>query len=342
MQLGDGVRREDERRPDTSHVVSLIVPIRNEQKHIADCLRSIRQQTYPAELLEIIVVDGDSADETLRLVQEEAAVDPRVHVIANPAQVMPVGFNLGVRQATGAYIGQVSGHSVLPEDYVASAVDAIQRTGAWSVGGRILRRASTPMQHAIALATSSPIGVGDSTHNYATRAGWVDTVFPGFWRRDVFDRIGLLDPFMVVNEDNELSLRIRRAGGGIWYDPAIGVEYIPRSSLGALFHQYRRYALGKMRVLRKHRAGITWRHVVPAACLAFVILAGLVALVVPELRWFWLAAVILYLGVLVVAGIRLRTSATTWWRITAAIAVLHTAYGIGTWQGLATWSSRSH
>ena len=97
-----------------------------------------------------------------------------------------------------------------------------------------------------------------------------------------------------------------------------------------------------MRVLRKHRAGITWRHVVPAAWVAFMILGGVAAIVLPQLRWLWLTAMTLYLGVLVVAGTRLTTPATTWWRIAAAIAVLHTAYGIGTWQGLATWSSRSH
>ena len=332
---------EADARQEMSRVVTLIVPIRNEQDHIAACLRSIREQTYPAELLEVIVVDGESSDQTRRIVLEEAGDDPRIRLIPNPARSTAEGFNLGIQHASGTYVGQVSGHSSLPPEYVAAAVEALDRTAAWSVGGRVVRRATTPMQHAIAVATSSPIGVGDSTHNYATQAGWVETVFPGFWRRDVFDRIGLLDPQMVVNEDNEFSLRIRRAGGRIWYEPAIGVEYTPRSSLAALFKQYRGYALGKMRVLRKHRGGLGVRHFVPAIWLLLLVAGGVAALIVSQIRWFWLAGVMLYLGALVVAGLRLKTPAATWWRITAAIAVLHIAYGIGTWQGLAKWSSRS-
>ena len=318
-------------------IVSLIVPIRNEEPFIAACLSSIREQTYPANLLEIMVVDGESSDETVRIVQEQAGRDSRIQLLSNPARSMPAGLNLGIQHARGIYVGQVSGHSVLPPGYVASAVEAIERTGAWSVGGRIVRAASSPMQRAIAIATSSPIGVGDSTHNYAAEAGWVDTVFPGFWRREIFDKIGYFDPGMIVNEDNEFSLRIREAGGRIWYEPSIPVEYVPRASLGALFQQYRRYALGKMRVLRKHHGGLRLRNFVPAAWVVWLFGGAALALLFPGWALAWLLGIAAYCAVIVLASLRLSDAETSWWQVAAALMTIHLAYGIGIWHGLATW-----
>jgi succinoglycan biosynthesis protein ExoA len=317
--------------------VSLIVPVRNEEGHISACLEGIARQTYPAELIEVIVVDGESSDATAALVARAAKADPRIRLLSNSHRTMPTGLNQGIGAATGEYVGVVSGHSVLPNDYVSRAVAAMESTGAWSVGGRIVRRAEGSRQAAIALATSSRIGVGDSRHNYAERAGWVETVFPGFWRQELFEHIGPFDPAMVANEDNELSLRIHKAGGQIWYDPAIRVDYSPRDTLRGLFLQYRRYGLGKMRVLRKHRGGLRWRHLVPAAWVAFLLLGAGLSLLVRPFVIAWLLGIVLYVVVIVVAGARLQRPDVPWWRISAALAVLHLAYGLGTWQGLATW-----
>ncbi len=319
--------------------VSLVLPIRNEEAHIAACFEGIREQTYPADLLELIVVDGESTDRTMAIVAKEAAGNSRVRLIPNPARTAPAGLNLGIGAATGEYVGVVSGHSVLSPDYVARALRASIATGAWSVGGTIVRRAESPMQRAIGLATSSRIGVGDSMHNYAARAGWVETVFPGFWRRELFDRVGQFDPAMIANEDNEFSLRIRKAGGRIWYDPEIRVEYVPRATLDGLFHQYRLYGLGKIRVLRKHRGGLRWRHLVPALWVAFLVVGGILSLVVQRIAALWLVGLAAYTTTIVVAGLRLQRGDAAWWRIVPAFATIHVAYGIGTWQGLATWGS---
>lgn len=317
--------------------VTLVIPVRNEAVHVGACLDAVRQQTYPADRLEILVVDGMSTDGTAAVVDEVAEADSRVRLLENSSRTMPTGLNLGIREAAGDLIGVVSGHSIVGPDYVARVVDALEATRAWSVGGRIVRKADGAMHRAIALATSSPIGVGDSTHNYAAEAGWVETVFPGFWRREVFDRIGTFDPAMVANEDNEFSYRIRQAGGGIWYDPEIAVEYVPRATLGGLFHQYRRYALGKMRVLRKHGGGIRPRHLVPAAWVAAVVVGAVAAALSPVLAAAWIGGIALYLVVVGVASVRLAEPGVAWWRILAALVTLHVAYGIGTWQGVITW-----
>lgn len=315
--------------------VSLVLAVRNEDAHIARAVQSCLDQDYPADRLEVIVADGDSTDRTVVAVK---AIDPdrRVKVIRNADRLMPYGLNLALAAAKGDYIGLVSGHGAIPSDYVARCVHALERTGAWAVGGRVVRRTSGDMQRAIAAVTSHPLGVGDARHNYATRAGWAEAAYPGFWRREVFERVGPFDPTMVVNEDNELSLRILRAGGRIWYEPKIGVEYVPRDSLTGLFCQYRRYGMGKVAVFRKHRAGVSWRHLVPSAWLAYIVGGGVATLTTRSFVAPWIGGAAVYFGATAAVAFRLRHRAS-WWRIAAAFVTIHTAYGIGFVQGCSSW-----
>ena len=313
--------------------VTLIVPVRNEAEHIEACLEALSVQDYDRERLEILVADGDSDDETRALVEAMAARDARIRLIENPERTMSHGLNRGIAAASGDLIGVISGHSIVEPDYVSRVVAKLKRTGAWSTGGAIVRVAETPVQRAIAAASGSPIGVGDARHNYGTEAGWTESVFPGIWPRHVFERVGVFDPAMAFNEDNELSLRIRKAGGRVWYDPDVRVRYSPRSSLRGLFTQYRRYARGRVRVFRKHRAGLGWRHFAPPLLVLWIAVAGLAAVVWPSLLPVWLVAIAGY-TVVVLAGSSVAARGANIGLVAVATVTMHVAYGIGMLQGL--------
>ncbi len=154
---------------------------------------------------------------------------------------------------------------------------------AWGVGGGYERVATTSLQRAIGCAQSHPFGVGDAFHNYGTRGAWAETVFPGFWPRWVFDRVGYFDERMLYNEDNEFSHRIRSAGGRLWYEPSLRIRYSPRKSVGGLFRQYFRYGHGKAAVFREHPDAVRFRHLVPAALVAVLIAGPLLTPLVPAI-----------------------------------------------------------
>ena len=314
--------------------VTLVVPIRNESRHIDDCLGALVGQTYPRELLQIIVVDGESTDDTPLRVASWQERDDRILLLKNPDRLMAIGLNLGIASSTADIVGVISGHSSVEPDYVQRAVEALQRTGAWCVGARVARESFTPVQRAIARAATSPMGVGDSRHNYATKSGWAETAFPGMWHRWVFERVGAFDVAMAYNEDNELSHRILAAGGRIWFEASIVVSYVPRGSLRGVFTQYRRYGRGKLGVFRKHRGALRWRHLVPPAWVAWVPGSALVGFILPAA---WLAlgvSVAVYVGVLLAAAAWGRRPGDPVVLTVAAYAAIHAGYGIGVWQGL--------
>lgn len=322
--------------------VSLIVPVRNEEQHIGRCLASVLGQDYPEERLEVIVVDGASTDGTRAAVAAIANARVGWHLLDNPRHALIPGMNLGILAATSEYIGYVNGHSELPSDYVHRMVELARRHDAWSVGGRIDRVSETATQAAFAAVMSHPLGVGDSRHNYSQIAGPAETVFPGFWPRWVFERVGLFDERMTANEDNELSHRICRAGGLIWYDPSVVIRYHPRASFGASFRQLHGYGTGKVRVWRLHPRALRPRQLVPAAWVA-IAGGGLLATALrPALLPLYAAGIGAYAAVTAVASVRLSggqlgAAARTW----AAFATVHAGYGIGTWRGLLEWAVAS-
>jgi GT2 family glycosyltransferase len=204
--------------------------------------------------LEVLVAVGPSTDGTRELVAEMAARDPRIHVVDNPERITPAGLNAAIRASRGRVILRMDGHAVPEPNYVSSCLRALEESGAWNVGGRILKVGRTRAARAASAATSSPFGIGGGQrfHTLVTAAD-VDTVWPGCWPRWVFERIGLFDPEMVQNQDDELNQRLLDAGGRIRFDPSIGATYLSRGSWRGLLRQYFRYGCSRSAASRSGR-----------------------------------------------------------------------------------------
>jgi glycosyltransferase involved in cell wall biosynthesis len=210
------------------------MPCHNEARYIGACLRSVLAQDYPADRLEILVADGGSSDGTRDVVERIAAEDPRVVLVDNPARFQAAGMNAAIRCARGDVVVRMDVHCEYASDYVRRCVEALERTGAASVGGAQRARAETSFQRALCAALDSPLGVGGARYRSAIEEGFVDTVFLGAFRRRVFEEVGLYDPRAVTNEDAELNQRIHAAGGRVYLSRQIVAHYYPRESFAAL------------------------------------------------------------------------------------------------------------
>jgi GT2 family glycosyltransferase len=324
----------------------VIVPVRNEERHIAACLESILAQDYPAERVEVLVVDGRSIDDTRSIVAGFARRDRRVRLFDNPGQWVAAGLNIGIRAAAGEVIARVDGHTVLEPDYVSSCVRYLEETGADNVGGMMRPASASYLGRAIGLATSSPFAAGDARFRYSQRAGFVDTVYLGAFRRAVFDRVGGFDERLARNQDYELNFRLRQAGGRIFYTPAIRSWYYGRESLRGLWRQYFDYGRWKAVVIRRAPRSARPRQLVAPALVASVVGLAVAALTPtpshPRTGGKRLPALLLaavggsYLAASLLASI--VVAARRGWRylpaLPAAYAVVHVAWGLGFWRGL--------
>ena len=101
------------------------------------------------------------------------------------------------------------------------------------------------------MATSSIFGVGNSYFHFSSKSRYVDTVFLGAWRKEMFYKYGGFDEELVRNQDDEFNFRLTQNGEKIWLDTSIKSIYFPRNSLKKLFKQYFQYGFYKIRLLQK-------------------------------------------------------------------------------------------
>ncbi len=311
---------------DPAPPVSVIVPVLNEERHLAACVRHILDQDYAGEL-EVVVALGPSTDGTDAVAAGLVARDPRVRTVPNPGGRTPSALNAGLRASRHPVVVRVDGHAMLPPGYVTTAVRLLAETGAANVGGVMLAEGENDWERAVAAAMTSTIGVGGSAFHTGGAAGPAESVFLGVFRREVLDELGGFDEEFVRAQDWELNHRIRRAGHVVWFSPELRVSYRPRPSVRALARQYRNYGRWRRVVTRHHRGSVSLRYLAaPTALLANAVgVAGAVltawTLLVPAGYAAVVAAGALTAGRGLPAGARLR--------VPVALATMHMCWGFG-------------
>ena len=319
--------------------VTVLVPCRNEARYISACLDSILASAYPADSLEVLVVDGRSTDNTKKVVAEYTARNPLVRLLDNPKRVVPTALNIGVRAATGDVIVRMDAHVVYPPEYIPRLVAALAETGADNVGGCMITLPAdgTAVAQAIAIALAHPFGVGNARFRIGAKTTrTVDTVPFGCFPRSVFTRVGLFDEEMTRNQDDEFNSRIVRRGGKIVLVPDVVCYYYARGSFRQLARMFYQYGAFKPLAARKAGRIMTARQLVPGAFVGALTASTAAA---PFLPLAWSAALgiaALYsVGILFCAG---RVARTHGFRCAVAIAatfpVVHFSYGVGFLRGL--------
>jgi succinoglycan biosynthesis protein ExoA len=324
-------------------LVSVIMPVRNEQKAIRRSLAAVLAQDYPRDRLEVLVADGMSVDGTRTSVNEIAARDARVRLVDNPTRIMASGFNTGMRLARGEVLVMLGGHTEIHPDYVRNCVGHLRQGKAECVGGPINTVGQTSWAAAIALALSSRFGVGGVAFRLgANKEKYVDTVGFGAYTREIIEHAGPLDEELVRNQDDEYNYRLRKLGGRILLVPDVHLSYYSRSSLRALWCQYFQYGYWKVRVMQKHPRQMQLRHFVPPAFVAALLTSLL--LVPLSAVGTWLFGIVAGSYVVGNLGASLITVRKGKWRLLpllpVSFATLHLSWGLGVLVGLVRFWNR--
>lgn len=354
--MTDGAMTMTPRPPSADHStglaprVSIVIPCRNEAGYIGRCLDSIIASTYPADRLEVLVVDGMSEDATRSLVESFGKRHPFIQLVDNPRRTTAYAFNAGVRRATGDLVMIMSAHATYHPEAILLSTRYSREYSADNVGGVwcVKPRTDGLMGRAIVQALSHPFGVGNAA--YRTRSGgkpaWVDTAAYGCYRKEVFERIGYFNEDLTHSQDMEFNLRLKAFGGRTLLVPDIRINYYARSDGEAfLKHNFRNGLWVILPFQHSEVMPVSMRHLIP---FCFVTVLGLAAMmsVIPSVGIVPLVTIAGSYAVCAAAAavhIGWRTGDP---RLVIAMppifALLHLSYGFGSLWGVISLLNQSH
>ena len=318
--------------------VSIVVPMRNEERRIGPCLDSILAGDFAISQCEVLVVDGASGDGSSDVVRERMARHSNLRLLHNPQGHVPAGLNIAIRQARGQYILRMDAHCEYPPDYVRNCVSELERTGAANVGGSLqtLPGSNTWIARSIALLTQHPIGVGNSAFRLGKGDLFVDTVPFGAFRREVFDQVGLFREDLVRNQDFEFNARLRSAGLGIYLSSKIRNRYYNSPDFPSFMRQAISNGVWGARCWLRYPGSFCWRHAAPFAFVCGQLSLLLLGMVYRPLLFLAGAIGLVYICALLYAGLEIAIKNN--WRylflVPPLIAAYHFCYGAATGWGL--------
>jgi glycosyltransferase involved in cell wall biosynthesis len=286
-------------------LVSIIIPCRNEERFIEQCLASVLSFELPSSVeIEVFVVDGMSTDRTPAIVNEVAAGDHRVKVLSNPGIFQSAALNRGLREARGKWIMRLDVHCLYPRDYLKLCLQTAERTGADNVGGIVVTvpGADSYQARVVQALTTHRFGVGNAGFRLRAGEGPTDTVPYGFFNRRIFDRIGCFDERLARAQDYEFNRRIIASGGIVWRNPEIRIQYFNQPTLkGFLRKQTNNEAPYNVYMWYVAPYAFTWRHAITGLFTGGVVGGAALAVHHRRVRRLYGSVLMLY-GALAVAS----------------------------------------
>jgi len=305
--------------------VSVILPILNEERHLADTVAAILTQDYDGEF-EVILALGPSTDRTNSIAQELTQKDARLVLVDNPTGRTAAGLNAAIARSRFPVICRIDGHAEIDRSYIRNAVRILQEQNAVNVGGIMAAEGRTTFERSVATAMRSKLGVGSSRFHTGGKAGPSDTVYLGTFMKEALLAAGGFDERFTRAQDWELNFRLRSRGGLVWFDPSLKVTYRPRSSLSSLAKQYFQYGRWRHAVSRSHKGSVNYRYLAPPTAVVVMALSILGGLFIHPILYF---PVLSYLLTIVGGAFIIGRTWKEKIVLPSVLATMHIVWGLG-------------
>lgn len=326
-------------------VVSAILAAYNEAAFIDKTLQSICNQLTPDFDLEILVVDGGSQDGTIQKVEQFAEKDRRIKVLRNPHREIPHAWNIGLRASRGEYVCILGAHNTYKEDYISVCLRELRQHDAVGCSGRAITKPVREDLQAQLCAWALAHSFGSSTRSFRTQPeGFVDSpAFPVLVKEAVLSAGGY-NEVLSRNEDNDLSQRLRAAGGKLFCTWKTNCYYHGKSTIRELLRYAFRNGWWNSVSLRINLRSMGLRHFVPllfVLALGGLLVAGTFAMLVGSAQSTWILGtalgilvIHLLLGSLASLQIGLQVKCLKVVFLPWVFFLFHFSYGLGTLCGL--------
>lgn len=314
--------------------VTVMMPVRNEEHHLAKAVQSVLDQKYPGEL-EIVLAIGPSIDKTLEVAKQLQVSHPEIKIIDNPKGLTTSGLNLAIANSKASVIVRVDAHSQLQENYLARGVEILQETKAVLVGGIMSAKGETPLQKAVAFGYGSRFGLGGGRYHVGGAAGEAESAYLGIFDAQALKNVAGYDEKIIRGEDWDLAQRLKAAGGMVWFSPELVVNYWPRSNIKALAWQFYSTGIWRGELTRKAPTKASLRYFLPPVALLVLFILKVLAAVEIITTALPIITVALYLLLVsFAAGTAKQLRLVDRAAVVIALPVMHLSWAIGFWAGL--------
>ncbi|MEX2030818.1 MAG: glycosyltransferase [Anaerolineales bacterium] len=235
-----------------SSAVSVIVPVWNDRVRLQTCLEAISAQTYPADLVETLVIDNGSADNPQAL----AGSFPRVQFLHEPRPGSYHARNLGVRHARGPVLAFTDSDCIPASDWIACAVKrvaALSPVGFVSGSVKVVPR--DPARPTLAEVYDMVVGFPQEEHVEHAHFGSTCNLFT---TAEVFETVGLFDSSLRSGGDADWGNRVYAAGRPVVYAEEVRILHPARRTFHEHAQRARRLAGGMLMRERNRPFQLLW------------------------------------------------------------------------------------
>jgi len=313
-------------------ILSAIVPTFNEEKYIFSVISDfLANAPTPSE---IFIVDAESTDKTAQIVKEFSQNYSNVHFVVNRKRTVSFAFNTAFSLTSGKYICLLGAHAKYDKDYFSIGCKYLEDNEADVVGGFLVQEGQTDFGIAVAFAMANKIGVGNTKFRTERKKTYVDSVSFALYKREIFEKVGLLDENIIRNQDDELHYRLNRYGYRLLMVPEISATYQVRNTMRDLWRQYFDYGYYKPYVIIKNPNGMKISHLVPMLFVFYLLILPLLLSIYTSRSLFILAPLFMYFCLIVGVSLTRPIQPIFFFNRILAFVVLHTSYGLGFIGGL--------
>ncbi len=324
-------------------LVSIIVAVRNEEEHIEECIQSLLKQTFTD--FEILLIDGESNDKTLQILQQYAKKYPlKIRSFSNREQKVAQGRNIGFAHAKGVYIGFLDGHSYANKNWLKTLIDALESSNETVGGiGSVHYNADKKLfTIATTLVMSSILGGGGTSYKPGKKLREVPTAYACLYKKEALLAIKkgeeYYNPYFIKGQDAEMNIRLKKAGYKILRHPKAKTYYYKRPNLKAFWRQMVNAGFWRVKIIKHHPDTIrkTWTVFAPAIFFTISVLLLLFGFIHPLFAIGGIGLLGTYIGISILFGLsQIIKKRKVYYGITTILLLaLHVSYTIGLIKGI--------
>lgn len=256
---------------------TVIIATYNEEKFIEGCIRSLENQTYPRDKYQIYIIDGESKDNTTKVVKRLMNEYDNIKLFNNPKKIQAVAFNIGLNNSETEYTFVVGAHATFDKEFIENSLKSIKENDVECVGGKVTFDAKTKIGQYYALARGTLFGGGTASYRYSNKKQYTSTASFGCYKTKCMKNVGGYNEELVKNQDNDINKRIIAQGGKMLFDPSIKFTYFTRDTYEGMVKQMFNYGYWEAKVIQQDSKQFSIVTIVPSVFVIYNVLAILLS-----------------------------------------------------------------